>query len=274
MLDWPINGFRRASISNFGAGGANTHVIIEDPQYLVRGWEYGKDTASSEGSVVSGTEVESGYHSASEESFTNEKNGSPQKLSSSYTDSAANCAATRTIETQLEDHRLPGGHETAETTQGEDQPGTHADPSLIFTLSARDETSLRASAAGIADYLDQWKTPSSLTNLASTMNSKRTHFPWRLAVRASTKAELQERLRSETLRPLNSSQVPRLGFVFTGQGAQWYGMGRELINSYPLYRETLEEAGGFMRSLGAKWDPIGKIGLPKHGYNLCMAYQY
>jgi acyl transferase domain-containing protein/surfactin synthase thioesterase subunit len=34
--------------------------------------------------------------------------------------------------------------------------------------------------------------------------------------------------------------VERLAFVFSGQGGQWWGMGRELLREEPLFRETLE----------------------------------
>ena len=33
---------------------------------------------------------------------------------------------------------------------------------------------------------------------------------------------------------------PRIGFLFTGQGAQYPGMGRALYHSYPAYRETID----------------------------------
>src|SRR5579875_937046 len=34
----------------------------------------------------------------------------------------------------------------------------------------------------------------------------------------------------------------QLGFVFPGQGAQYVGMGKDLIERYPIARETFEEA--------------------------------
>lgn len=30
--------------------------------------------------------------------------------------------------------------------------------------------------------------------------------------------------------------------VFTGQGAKWYAMGRELIEAYPVFKEAIQEA--------------------------------
>ncbi|KAJ9635854.1 hypothetical protein H2199_008207 [Coniosporium tulheliwenetii] len=42
---------------------------------------------------------------------------------------------------------------------------------------------------------------------------------------------------------------PRLGFVFTGQGGQWFAMGRQLIQQSPLFRQTLERCDQVLQSL-------------------------
>jgi amino acid adenylation domain-containing protein/thioester reductase-like protein len=44
-------------------------------------------------------------------------------------------------------------------------------------------------------------------------------------------------------------RVPRLGFVFTGQGAQWFGMGRTLIEQCPLFLQTLEKCDRILQTL-------------------------
>lgn len=43
-------------------------------------------------------------------------------------------------------------------------------------------------------------------------------------------------------------------FVFTGQGAQWYGMGRELIATSEVFRASLNQANTTLASLGCQWD--------------------
>ena len=42
---------------------------------------------------------------------------------------------------------------------------------------------------------------------------------------------------------------PRVGFVFTGQGAQWYAMGRELIQKSSLFRQVLEQCDDILHEL-------------------------
>lgn len=44
-------------------------------------------------------------------------------------------------------------------------------------------------------------------------------------------------------------RVPRLGFVFTGQGAQWFGMGRSLIEKSPLFLHTLQKCDRILQAL-------------------------
>lgn len=46
-------------------------------------------------------------------------------------------------------------------------------------------------------------------------------------------------------------KAPKLAFVYTGQGAQWARMGLELMDSHPVFAETLEAAGRHLRKLGA-----------------------
>ena len=50
-----------------------------------------------------------------------------------------------------------------------------------------------------------------------------------------------------------------LAFVFTGQGAQWYAMGRELIAVYPAFGHSLETTDLCLRELGACWSLLGKF---------------
>jgi hypothetical protein len=42
------------------------------------------------------------------------------------------------------------------------------------------------------------------------------------------------------------------------QGAQWYAMGRELLERYPLFKNSMTEAGLYLQSLGCSWFPVSK----------------
>ena len=77
-------------------------------------------------------------------------------------------------------------------------------------------------------------------------NAGRRRFDHRLAVCGSSNQELREQLASAPRGHVESS--PRIGFVFTGQGSQYAGMGGELFNTHPAFRATLERCDELLRS--------------------------
>ena len=132
----------------------------------------------------------------------------------------------------------------------------------VFPLSAKDQQAATSMAFNLRKYLESNKAHEGieaelLDNLAYTLGQRRTMFPWMAAVSARNREELVDALNSEDLKPNRTSQRPRIGFVFTGQGAQWYAMGRELIHTYPVFRNALVEAEQHLNDLGASWSLIG-----------------
>lgn len=53
-------------------------------------------------------------------------------------------------------------------------------------------------------------------------------------------------------RPCPQKLTPRI--VFTGQGAQWPGMGRELIENYPVYKTSLVDSAATLKEFDTSWD--------------------
>ena len=95
-----------------------------------------------------------------------------------------------------------------------------------------------------------------MDRLAFTLCHRRSLLEWREAVSASTVSELSNALSSTDGNNARPSGKPTLGFVFTGQGAQWFAMGRELLY-YPVFAESLQEADRILSGLGAKWSLLG-----------------
>lgn len=96
-----------------------------------------------------------------------------------------------------------------------------------------------------------------MESLAYTLCQRRSTLDWREAVSASSPTELGEILSSSTSEPMRPSGTPKLGFVFTGQGAQWHAMGREL-HSYPVFARCMQDLDGYLKEFGAKWSLLGK----------------
>jgi acyl transferase domain-containing protein len=124
----------------------------------------------------------------------------------------------------------------------------HEHPLHIFTLSGRTDQARDDLASRYAEYLAT--TDSSLADICNTVNAGRAQFSERVAVVAATREELREKLLARNW--IEGHAKPgslRIAFLFTGQGSQWSGMGRELYETEPVFRAALDECA---QILGAK----------------------
>ncbi|MGV9675492.1 type I polyketide synthase [Nocardia sp. NPDC003482] len=120
----------------------------------------------------------------------------------------------------------------------------------VFPLSARSEAGVRAAAGRLADWLQ--KTPEvPLSAVAATLATRRSHLQVRAAVTAANGDELADALRNlaagndigaERARVLPTDRRDPV-WVFSGQGAQWSGMGRELLREEPGFAEVIDRLG-------------------------------
>lgn len=136
----------------------------------------------------------------------------------------------------------------------------------VLLLSARSEKACQSMVANLKTYLESRKTIKNaealLENVAYTLSQHRSVFPWIAAHRISLTHGLDQVISdpySSHFRPVRTSRQPRIGMVFTGQGAQWHAMGRELISSYPTFRLSLKEADQYLRQLGADWSLMEEL---------------
>ncbi|WP_394845472.1 SDR family NAD(P)-dependent oxidoreductase [Pendulispora brunnea] len=124
---------------------------------------------------------------------------------------------------------------------------------FLLPLSAKSPAALSALAQAYAAHLGDPHAPS-LKDVCHTAGTQRTHHAHRLAVVASSPAEMSERLaalaRGES-RPHCSLGGRRVDgacvFVFPGQGSQWVGMGRRLLEREPVFRGALEACDAALR---------------------------
>ena len=90
-----------------------------------------------------------------------------------------------------------------------------------------------------------------LADMAWTAGAGRSHFGRRAGVVFGDAAELRQKL--EDLAGggavATARKGPKLAFVFTGQGSQWAGMGRELYETEPVARAVLERCEQAMREM-------------------------
>jgi acyl transferase domain-containing protein len=129
----------------------------------------------------------------------------------------------------------------------------------LFLLQSFDEASNKRQAEKLSDYLEARASEVDdhyLNELAYTLDERRTNFPWKAAVPSQSVTDLIKALRTD-VKPTRAGKKPTLGFVFTGQGAQWCGMGKELLDAYPVFRETIDKIGAYLTSIGAPFDVKG-----------------
>ncbi|TDZ13320.1 Polyketide synthase-nonribosomal peptide synthetase [Colletotrichum orbiculare MAFF 240422] len=123
-------------------------------------------------------------------------------------------------------------------------------------FSAATETSLKRQLADFADYLDTEEGKSvKLRDLAFTLHSRRSRFPFATSVAASSVEELRSKLMEKTqgdnadvsgiVRLRSDGEAskdqrrPFILGVFTGQGAQWPAMAARLLATSPAAAATI-----------------------------------
>ncbi|VUC26597.1 unnamed protein product [Clonostachys rosea] len=125
----------------------------------------------------------------------------------------------------------------------------------LYVLSSHDQDGISRLCNVYKEYLPSLD--DTLYNLSYTLAAKRSQFNWRTAIVANSKQSLLEAL-SEKQPATRVAADSGLGFVFTGQGAQWARMGLELMH-YPVFRAAVEESDAYLKTLGCSWSAIDEL---------------
>ncbi|KAJ5777293.1 hypothetical protein N7520_000539 [Penicillium odoratum] len=140
----------------------------------------------------------------------------------------------------------------------ENEPRSEIHHRWLFPLSSRDADGVARYAAQLSHYVQMkisttntQETAVFLDEIAGTL-SRRTVHPWKSFAMASTADELIRSLR-DIPATVRSSRATPVVYVFTGQGAQWWAMGRELC-LYPVYQESMRISNQYMQQCGTSYD--------------------
>jgi len=154
---------------------------------------------------------------------------------------------------------VPGTNDTCAT-------GTKAPPKRLYVLSAHEKSSVEAQMHKLTVYLEQRPEVfenSLMPNVAYTLGQRRSHLSYKVAIPARSSSELISLLAGSEIVPSRAAKEPRIGFVFTGQGAQWHAMGRELLDAYPVFASTMERFDRCLAGLGADFSLLGEPPSPQ-----------
>ncbi|MFF5854520.1 SDR family NAD(P)-dependent oxidoreductase [Streptomyces sp. NPDC012751] len=129
--------------------------------------------------------------------------------------------------------------ETAAPHTADARPARPAGTPLPFALSARGEAALRARAADLLPLVDT----ADPLDLAHSLATTRAALHDRAVLVAADRAELRAALEglASGSTPLTARADGELAFLFTGQGSQRAGMGRELAAAHPVFADALAD---------------------------------
>ncbi|KAK1994697.1 lovastatin nonaketide synthase [Colletotrichum falcatum] len=166
----------------------------------------------------------------------------------------------------------------------------------VFFFSANDQDGIPRLLASLAEHLQKKQAGENetseiddayLSSLAMTLSERRSRLAWRLAVTADSATSLLAALAdsatsTKAIRP-GKATTPAAAFIFTGQGAQWFAMGRELL-VFDVFRASVAEADRFIAgTLGSGFSVLEelsqrsaettKIDQPLYSQTLCTVLQ-
>ncbi|WP_253834549.1 type I polyketide synthase [Actinokineospora globicatena] len=128
--------------------------------------------------------------------------------------------------------------------QAPDRPALPAKPGPhLLALSARTPDALREMVSRYAKHLAEHDLP--LSDVCATAATGRHLFGHRFAAVVETSDDARQGLESY-VEPARRSKV---AFLFSGQGSQYPGMGQDLYDEYPVFREAFDECAALMSGM-------------------------
>ncbi|KAK8069391.1 polyketide synthase [Apiospora phragmitis] len=132
----------------------------------------------------------------------------------------------------------------------------------LFAITANSEESLKKQVKKLGIYIEKHPEifqSSLFRDMAYTLGQRRTHLQYRIALPATTLENLEKALNSSSIPKRPASREPKLAFVYTGQGAQWATMGSTLLESHPVFADTIHAADKVLKKIGAGFSLVEEL---------------
>ncbi|MGB3439763.1 MAG: SDR family NAD(P)-dependent oxidoreductase, partial [Actinophytocola sp.] len=162
--------------------------------------------------------------------------------------------------------------EQAPVTPAVPAPADPATPVPVL-VSARSESALRAQADRLVAHLDS-KPRLGVLDVARSLATTRAALPHRAAVLAGNRTELLRGLREIAGgggQVLGTATDGRLAFLFTGQGSQRAGMGRELCAAFPVFAGVVDDLSARLGEI--PWDDQELLDRTRHAQAALFVFE-
>lgn len=122
----------------------------------------------------------------------------------------------------------------------------------LIAFSAKNGTSLRGNMESMLSFLES-NPDVPLGQLSYTTTARRIHHPHRVMLSAPTVDSLRAQIRraiDDKKGANRPKSAPRVMFTFTGQGALFPGMGKEMLDHFAVFRDEVYRLDHIVQSLG------------------------
>ncbi|KAL9073303.1 MAG: hypothetical protein Q9157_004798 [Trypethelium eluteriae] len=242
-IPWPTAGVRRVSVNSFGFGGSNSHVILDDAYHFLQDL----------GLFASHRSVN--------------KPPTQDQIDLILLEAR-----------QQHDHWCPPSKQPCDDIAVKDLNGLQItagiqndlesieDTAKLFVWSAYDEASVKRTIEKWESYFRSYSYQDRnvgnrlMQQLAYTLASRRSKFQWISFAIVRNIVDLRNLGKIVSL-PCKSAENRNVGFVFTGQGAQYNGMGLELM-VYPVFKRSILRFEEELQYLGCEWSILEELSRP------------
>ncbi|WP_282036572.1 type I polyketide synthase [Saccharicrinis aurantiacus] len=161
-------------------------------------------------------------------------------------------------------HAVLEAYEPKSNKVERDESVSHEPDISLYAISAQNTSALRKMAEAHIEFLNA--TTESLQNICYSLGQTRSNLTHRLTIAVASKEDLIEALEAylnDESRPgmvvaEDQGIKPKVGFIFSGQGPQWFAMGRQLINSEPIFQDVINRIDKILSKL-ADWSLLEEI---------------